>query len=114
MTRTAPMPRQRKPMKRSPMRRFSAKARNLISGRRACCAAVNERSGGRCEVKGPTCTGGGEHVHEKLSRAQGGDITDENNCLHVCLRCHNAIHNFPKWAAEKGFTISKKYEQEKR
>lgn len=30
--------------------------------------------------------------HEVLSRAQGGDPTDESNCLMLCGRCHSKEH----------------------
>ncbi len=31
----------------------------------------------------------------------------------ACRMCHEHVTRNPKWSAEKGFTISKKYEQEK-
>lgn len=42
-------------------------------------------------------------VHEKLTRARGGDITDKANCVAVCRGCHMWIHDHPKAATDEGW-----------
>jgi hypothetical protein len=93
------------------LRPFSAKRRKRIPARRACREAVYARAGGRCEVRGPTCSGAGEQVHERLTRARGGDATDPANCLLVCANCHRDIHLFVAWAEKRGFLKSQHGEE---
>lgn len=38
------------------------------------------------------------HIHEILTRARGGSILDEVNCLAVCDQCHRWIHEHPRAA----------------
>lgn len=42
-------------------------------------------------------------VHEKLTRARGGDITDKENCVALCRDCHGWIHDHPAAATEEGW-----------
>jgi len=42
-------------------------------------------------------------VHEKLTRARGGDITDEDNCVALCRDCHGWIHDHPAAATDEGW-----------
>jgi len=44
-------------------------------------------------------------VHEKLTRARGGDILDKNNCVALCQECHQEIHLHPRQATEDGWLI---------
>jgi hypothetical protein len=88
----------------------SRKRRAQAPARRACIAAVRERSGGRCEfvgMNGQRCKQAGDHVHEILSRARGGSITDEANCLDLCWWHHNRVHLNPAWATERGLLRSR-------
>ena len=41
-------------------------------------------------------------VHERITRARGGSILDPSNCLAICRRCHDWIHDHPKEALERG------------
>ena len=61
----------------------------------------------RCEARSGVCTGQPVDVHERLTRARGGSILDEANCMAVCRACHSYIHDNPKWATEQGFLISR-------
>lgn len=47
-------------------------------------------------------------VHEKLTRARGGDITDKANCVAVCRACHMWIHDHPAAATEEGWLEHRK------
>lgn len=94
------------PMRRSRIKPVSAKKRAQGKDRRRCIEAVRERSKGFCEAGcSPACSKYGEHVHERLRRAQGGSITDADNCLHVCSACHRYIHERPAEAYALGLLI---------
>jgi hypothetical protein len=85
------------------MRRQSARKRAERGPRARCVAAVRARSGGLCEGRVPgVCTVTATDVHEVLSRAQGGSITDPANCLHLCRDCHVFAHNHPAKAYALG------------
>lgn len=90
------------------MRSVSAKRRKLAPARKRCREAVILRSGGRCEAMGFSwkCKGYGEHVHEKLTRARGGNPNHPANCLYVCSTCHEHIHLRPAAAEAAGLLIS--------
>lgn len=74
------------------------KKRQADAARAACVKAVWARAEHRCESCGKYVRepfGGwarffGEigHVHERVSRARGGDPTDPSNCLLLCFDCH--------------------------
>ena len=42
-------------------------------------------------------------IHELLSRARGGSILDEANCVALCRECHNWVHQNPAKAQEEGW-----------
>lgn len=66
--------------------------------------AVMDRSGGRCEIRIPDiCTGAAVDMHEVLTRARGGSITDPDNILAACRPCHDHVTDNPEWAAEEGY-----------
>ena len=46
-------------------------------------------------------------VHELLSRARGGSITDESNLVCLCRPCHDLITRNPQQAKEQGWSRSK-------
>jgi 5-methylcytosine-specific restriction endonuclease McrA len=88
---------------RKPMRRQSARKRAERGPRARCVAAVRARSGGLCEGRVPgVCTGTATDVHEVVSRARGGSVTDMANCVHLCRDCHSWAHNHPAIAATLG------------
>lgn len=53
------------------------------------------------------CTFFATDVHEKMTRASGGDILDEDNCICVCRRCHDFIHDNRKRAEAMGLLDSR-------
>lgn len=104
---TTPLARSPLPQRRKPLRSVSAKRRKLAPARKRCREAVIERAQGRCEVCGRV----GFEVHEKLTRARGGSITDPSNCMLLCGECHAATHAMPREAAAIGLLISQHSER---
>lgn len=91
------------------VRRVSPKRSRLGKARTACNKMVALRSNGWCELKiGGICQGRGVHVHEILSRARGGSITDPDNCRHACDACHRWVHEHPTQAGKLGYLKSRK------
>ena len=96
-------------MKRSPLRRQSAKKarRNAVYARSRM--EVAERAQGRCEARiEGVCSGRHEHTHHRRLRSQMGS-DDPSNLIAVCFACHSHIHLYPKEAAELGlidFTLA--------
>jgi len=67
-------------------------------------AAIERRSGGKCEVHSDVCTGHATLVHHKLRRSHGGQgVVD--NALATCNSCHLLIHGNPAMSYEKGWMI---------
>ena len=44
-------------------------------------------------------------IHERLSRARGGDILDETNCVALCSFCHHMITIHPAMAEAEGWSL---------
>lgn len=86
-------------MKRSPIRRNAGlKARSdkraaLMKNERVPLVLEQLAARPTCEAAIVTvCTGRSEHLHEPLTRARGGSITDVANTVAVCHPCHRWIH----------------------
>ena len=68
--------------------------------RRACVAAVWARAGGRCEGCQRRVQPAREaasydtvgHVHERRPRSLGGDATDPEQGVLLCVVCHGEAH----------------------
>jgi hypothetical protein len=58
-----------------------------------------------CEI--PGCGRRTQDIHEIVSRARGGSLTDPENLLAVCRPDHDAITTNPAWATERGWLRSK-------
>jgi len=88
-------------MRRTPLRRVSAKRRKLLSlysDLRKTYLQSNEV----CEVcKENEAT----DIHHKLPLGRGGKLNDTSIFLAVCRVCHDHIHSNPKWAEEKGYLL---------
>lgn len=56
-----------------------------------------------CEV--PWCSDRSTAVHEPLTRARGGSITDRENARCVCDPHHAEIHTEAPWAYQLGFLV---------
>lgn len=98
-------------MIRHPMRRRSNKAIAKEAARTKCIRTVAKRDGYRCraKIKG-VCTGDYEDVHELVMRSAGGSITDPDNCIAVCRRCHSWLHLHKPEACDLGLIRSPKHE----
>ena len=46
-------------------------------------------------------------IHEVLTRARGGSILEEDNCLALCHECHSWVTDHPKLATEAGLMASR-------
>ncbi len=95
----SPMPRRRKPMRRTAIRSaFPASNPVLIEGQRQ----ARVRSGGRCEadIVG-WCMKWATVFHHVVLRSAGGADTADN-LLHICRPCHDYIHANPAAARALG------------
>ena len=61
-----------------------------------------------CQIKSKVCTGRAVDVHEPLTRARGGSITDPDNALAVCRYCHDYAHAHIAEAESKGWLRSRR------
>lgn len=67
------------------------------------------------EVFGPTpecgihwdgdCRSLADDLHELLSRARLGSITDPENCVPACRPCHSSLTGHPAEAERRGFLL---------
>ena len=103
------------PMRRTPLRRRSAKQQALYDVRVPiireamaegvlCQAGIriadfDLEAANRCRIRA-------QDWHEKLSRARGGSITDPANRLWVCRPCHDWIGANPALAERAGLAVS--------
>ena len=73
------------------MKRISAKKRAQLKAEKELTARLYEKQGGLCDAC-HCALGWGSAKHEIKHRSQGGDPTDEKNCVLLCLPCHGARH----------------------
>lgn len=62
---------------------------------RALKAEVDRRSGGRCEIRGPRCTGRADHHHHRIPTqgpCGGPVIVPAWWLVHTCGQCHADCH----------------------
>lgn len=53
----------------------------------------------------PGCGRFADDVHEPLTRARGGSITDPNNMVPLCRGCHDSVQLGPQWAYDLGLMV---------
>lgn len=53
----------------------------------------------------PGCGRFADDVHEPLTRARGGSITDPNNMVPLCRSCHDSVQLGPQWAYDLGLMV---------
>jgi HNH endonuclease len=53
---------------------------------------ILQRAGNQCEDCGKLVTWGSMHMHEKIHRGDGGEISLENS-IAVCYKCHTEIEH---------------------
>ena len=78
----------------------AARNRRKATARAVCVAVVWQRAGSRCEWCGTRVYQQADapnallmgHVHELGRRSLGADPTDLEQCVLVCVPCHDAAH----------------------
>ena len=78
-------------MQRKLIRKISDKKRAQLKAEKELTARLIIKQNGRCADCGKGL-GWRSAKHEIKSRAQGGDPTDENNCVLLCGKCHSKAH----------------------
>ena len=92
-------------MRRSPVRRQSARRRRRDAGYPSSRTAVYERAGGLCEVRANwRCERHGHQVHHIAGRS-GPDPHRLDNLLLACRPCHELIHAEPSASYENGWMV---------
>jgi hypothetical protein len=79
----------------------SVRMRLLYEQRRKLVAKMLD--GATCRY--PDCGRAATEVHELRSRARGGSILDEANCVTLCHDHHQWITEHPKAATEQGWSL---------
>lgn len=88
------------------LRVHSAKRRRLYTDRRKLAAAVlSDATCEAAELWWDVACEGPLQVHEPLTRARGGSITDPSNVRAVCAAHHAAIHALPDRAQKLGLLV---------
>lgn len=78
-------------MKKTPIKKVSDKRKAEMQAEKELTALLYIKQRGKCA----DCSaklGWRSAKHELKSRAQGGDPTEEANCVLLCGRCHSARH----------------------
>ena len=87
--------------RRKPIKAVSDRRRVENKVRRAMADARWPDGPPKCVV--PWCPNRADDLHEVLSRARGGSITDEGNTVPLFRGCHTVItYTEPQWAYEFG------------
>jgi hypothetical protein len=95
-------------VKRTPIRRQSARRRREQAERRRVLAGLLEERGPWCEAGlHNVCTGQAQDGHEVLPRSAGGSITDPDGIKLLCRACHTVITENPAWARKAGWVRSR-------
>ena len=102
---TPASPSARKTAARKPIKPVSDKRRAENRERRAMADRIwpDRREGTvMCGCGRPECQRPADDLHEPLSRARGGSITDEGNVIPLSRHCHDEITLGPDWAYRAG------------
>lgn len=90
-------------MKRASLRQVSAKRRALLRERKKLTDAMQSEGRPSCV----NCGAPAEDLHELLSRARGGSISDPTNCVPICRPCHTYATEHPIEAEKLGLSKRK-------
>lgn len=105
MKRSQPL--RRTPFKRNPSKaiaRASHPAGKDADFTDATRDLVRRRCAGKCELAAPGCWGTGTQFHHRQLR-RGGNHSPQN-CLLLCLSCHNWVHAHVKTSLANGWLVS--------
>lgn len=100
------------PLKRTAMKRKPRRAKpgsSEIEFRGEERAAIERRSGGRCEAGTEVCTGKARVIHHRLLKSAGGRGGRENG-LHICTACHVWIHQHSLVSYARGWMLRRSYD----
>lgn len=89
-------------VKRARENRVRAKIKSQVLRTRSVCEAGQAIN---AVDRHHQCHRSPDDIHEPLTRARGGSITDPDNMIVVCRACHNWIHQHPKAATTVGLLI---------
>lgn len=78
-------------MRRKPLRKISVKKAAQLKAEKLLTGRLIIKQKGRC-ADCNKLLGWGSAKHEIKFRSQGGDPTDETNCVLLCLKCHGKAH----------------------
>lgn len=81
------------------MRAVSLKRQRLLRQRRKLTDAMKREGFVQCAM----CGGRADDLHELVSRARGGSITDPENTVPLCRPCHSRVTTEPAWAEANGW-----------
>lgn len=88
-------------VRRTPLKPVSAK--RAVENRQRRKMADERWPDGPPKCAVPNCHRLADDLHEVLSRARGGSITDPTNTVPLCRGCHTVITDTePEWAYELG------------
>lgn len=93
-------------MKRTRIKPVSAKRARENRQRAKLRLRMIETHGVSCQagILG-VCDGRWTDMHERLSRARGGSVTDPDNIVLLCRPCHRLITEHPAWAEANGWAL---------
>lgn len=60
----------------------------------------------KCEIKSPECTKVATCIHHKKGRGKD-ELMNQKTWMASCERCNGYVEEHHKWAAEKGFKVSR-------
>jgi hypothetical protein len=86
----------------TPLRPVSARRRAENRERREVAHAT---FGDTPPCAAPNCGRLADDVHEPLTRARGGSITDPSNMVPLCRECHRVVQLGPQWAYDLGLMV---------
>lgn len=95
-------PKEKKPRKIAPYskkrqranREYSAKTRPLWQGV-------------PCKIRSPECSGISEGMHHLEGKETIEKLLNTDKMIPCCNRCNGYVEQFPKWAAARGFKLSR-------
>lgn len=106
IARKTPLKRGNAQMARSRIKPKRPRHESTIEFRGAEKAAIERRSGGRCEVGGPHCTGKARVIHHRHLRGLPLGIGTRENGLHLCPSCHSPlVHLWVGWSYRHGLMV---------
>lgn len=103
LERRTPLRRAANALARTPLAKRSTKQARRERLLAEASREAQNRANGLCEARWtPNCRVRGSQAHHVRRRSQGGSDSP-SNLLWVCSPCHDAIHEHPQHARDRGF-----------